>query len=348
MAAIRVNRFDGKTWDQFVYSHTYSTFFHLSGWGKCLEKTFGLRAFYLTAEDDSGKIEGVLPLFLKKGFPSGKALISVPIGVYGGILAEDEEAERRLLEKAVELTKELDCDYLELRHKKEVKLDFPEMPLINKELYCTFIKALPAGVEDCLASLPRKARQAVNKSIRSGLVFERGPGLLDECYDTYALSQRDLGSPVVTRKWFQSLVEEFGEAVNTSRVRYGDKTLCSLLSFFFKGTVMPFYEGDVRGYEKHNPNNYIYLKLQEKAVEEGCRYFDFGRSRENTGTYSFKINQGFEPEQLYYQYFLNKSPEVPNVSPSNKSFELAKNIWKHLPLPVTKWLGPGLFKKVMP
>lgn len=92
----------------------------------------------------------------------------------------------------------------------------------------------------------------------------------------------------------------------------------------------------------------MYLKLQEYGVEKGYKLFDFGRSRKDAGTYHFKINQGFEPMQLYYQYYLHKAKRIPEISPSNKSFNLAKKIWSHLPLCITKFLGPKVFKYVMP
>jgi len=348
MGKISVNDHDGKKWDEFVLKDPDSCFFHLAGWRRSLERAFGLKAFYLTEKNDEGEIRGVLPLFLKKSFLEENSLRSVPIGPYGGILADSIDIKKRLLEKGIELTKELGCDYLELRHTKTTKLEIPELPLGNKGMYFTFIKELPGNKEDCLADMPRKARQATNKSIRMGLSYEEGIGLLDECYDIFAISQKHLGSPVMSRKWFRCLAEEFRDSIKISSVKLEGKTLCSLLSFSFRDTVLPFYQGDITSYTKYNPNNFLYLRFREESVEKGYKYFDFGRSRKDTGSYFFKINQGFRPEQLYYQYYLNKAKEVPNISPANTAFDIARNIWRHMPLSMTKLLGPTLFEQVMP
>jgi hypothetical protein len=53
---------------------------------------------------------------------------------------------------------------------------------------------------------------------------------------------------------------------------------------------------------------------------------------------------GFEPENLHYQYVLRKLGEVPRINPSNPKFELPRRIWSHLPLGVTKAVGPRLLR----
>ena len=76
------------------------------------------------------------------------------------------------------------------------------------------------------------------------------------------------------------------------------------------------------------------------AVARGATVFDFGRSKEGTGSYSFKKNWGFEPQPLPYQYHLVRSPEVPNLSPMNPKYRAMIAVWKRLPLWVTHVAGP--------
>src|SRR3989339_94765 len=40
---------DRKAWDSFVLSRPDGTFFHLTGWKKVIEKTFGHKSYYLIA-----------------------------------------------------------------------------------------------------------------------------------------------------------------------------------------------------------------------------------------------------------------------------------------------------------
>lgn len=331
----------GFGWDEYVLKHPGSFFYHLYGWGVAFEEVFKFKKYYLEAKT-GGKTCGILPLILART-PFGKKLVSIPIGVYAGSISDEASISLKLIDKAIELTKGLGCDYLELRNIKKIETDLP-----SKELYTTFIKQLPAKAEECLSQMPRKARAAARHAIDSGLSYEVDTKYLDESYAIYAASQRNLGSPVVPKRWFEELARVFKDKTNVLVVKHNGKCIASVLTFFYKDTVLPFYGGALPGYEKYNPNNFMYLKLQEYGVEKGYKFFDFGRSRKDAGSYHFKVNQGFEPTQLYYQYYLNKARAIPDISPSNKTFDMVKNIWRHLPLSVANRLGPALFKYVMP
>ena len=77
---------DEPAWDDYVQNHVQGSPFHLIAWKRSIEQTFRYRPYYLLARDGS-RIEGVLPLFLIRNLMIGKALISTPFAVYGGILA---------------------------------------------------------------------------------------------------------------------------------------------------------------------------------------------------------------------------------------------------------------------
>src|ERR1700681_2929768 len=82
---------DRAAWDTFVSNHPYGSPFHLIAWKESIEQTFGYRPLYLLATVDD-HVAGVLPLFLVKNVLTRKRLISSPFAVYGGILAESDNA----------------------------------------------------------------------------------------------------------------------------------------------------------------------------------------------------------------------------------------------------------------
>jgi hypothetical protein len=88
----------------------------------------------------------------------------------------------------------------------------------------------------------------------------------------------------------------------------------------------------------------MYYELMKYALKKGYKYFDFGRSRKNTGSGTFKKNMGFEAKQLHFYFHMHKKENVPNISPSNSKFQLIINTWSRLPLFITKYLGPKLMK----
>ena len=43
-------------------------------------------------------------------------------------------------------------------------------------------------------------------------------------------------------------------------------------------------------------NDFMYWELMRRCCERGVKVFDYGRSKQGTGSYSFKKNWGFEPQ----------------------------------------------------
>lgn len=331
-----------QAWDAYVQSSPCATFFHLSGWKECVEGTFGYKQRYLYAKKE-GKVCGILPLFLIKGLLSGKALVSSPFSVYGGVCADNEEVAKLLLEEAERITREEDANYLELRNKLASSNGLP-----TKDLYATFIKELPKNKEDCLEQTPRKSRAACRKGLSLGLESKVGIELLKEFYNIYAVSVRNLGSPVFPFSFLENLAREFKGNVTVLSVTYKNKAIASVLAFLFKDTVMPYYAGALPEYFKLQPNNVMYLKLMEYGVEKGYRYFDFGRSKKGTGSYDFKEFFGFTAQPLHYQYYLNKIDTLPDTSSVSPKVKFAVEAWKRLPVWITKAVGPRVIKLTPP
>ncbi len=144
---------DVEKWDRYVLTHPRATLYHLSGWQRVFEKTYGHKSYYLVAEEavkddswqasgagrevpasgslclnqvekgspDSGRkqaggVVGVLPLVHMKSFIFGNALVSVPFFDFGGVLSENDKVAAELLGRALELQRSLRADLLELRH----------------------------------------------------------------------------------------------------------------------------------------------------------------------------------------------------------------------------------------
>jgi FemAB-related protein (PEP-CTERM system-associated) len=328
------------SWDRFVYQQEKATFFHLTGWKRVVEGVFRHRSRYLLAQE-RGEITGILPLFLIKSRLFGKFLVSVPFAVYGGICALHDDARAGLLERAKEIAQEQEVDYLELRNLR------PDPSTLSlNDLYVTFMKPLPSDPAQCLRELPRKARAAARQSVEYGLKCEVSLGRLKEHHHLNAIQMRRLGSPALPFSWFQSLAQEFKDQSTILSVKYRGKLVASVFVFLFRDAVLPYYSGSLQEYNRYHTSNFMYLKLMEFGVENGYKIFDFGRSRKGTGPYSFKKNQGFDSRPLFYQYYLNRVTQIPNVTPSNPKFDYPKRIWQKMPLPVTKWLGPKLVRAI--
>jgi FemAB-related protein (PEP-CTERM system-associated) len=325
-------------WDAFVAAAPQATFFHRAAWRDIIE-ALRHRSHYLYAEREGG-ITGVLPLAEIRSRLFGHALISTPFCVYGGVVASDAESAACLTQAAVSLAGELQVDYLEMRDRA---LRHPDWPV--KDLYVGFRKSIQPDDDANLKAIPRKQRAMVRKGIGLGLEACHD-GSFDDFYRVYAESVRNLGTPVLPRSHYARLQQTFGKDCEITVVRHQGQPVAAVMSFYFRDEVHPYYGGSVRHGRDLAANDFMYWAVMQRAVERGARLFDFGRSKLDTGSYHFKKHWGFEPEPLPYAYHLVRAGEVPNVSPTNRKYGLFIKGWQHLPLPVSRTLGPFLARNL--
>jgi FemAB-related protein (PEP-CTERM system-associated) len=326
-------------WDRFVLSRPDGSFFQLTGWMRALQKTFGYKPLYIYAERD-GKIAGILPLFQASNWVIGKVLYSVPFGVYAGICAEDAGVFSALLEHVKALAVEENVDFLELRSRKSDPLPgFHQNPL-----YVTFTTELLPNHEANLKKLPRDTRYMIRKAEKAGLLPRHGMEQLREFYDLFAANMQRHGTPMFPLRWFENLQAEFGDKMDLLMIRNGDTPVAGVISFFFRDTVLPYYAGAGPDAPRLAANNLLYWDLMKFAVDAGYRVFDFGRSKQETGSFAFKTQWNMTLEPLDYQIFLVKRKTAPNFSPVNPKFERATRLWSRMPLWLAKQAGPRVVR----
>ncbi|MGE0141766.1 MAG: FemAB family XrtA/PEP-CTERM system-associated protein [Planctomycetota bacterium] len=330
-------------WDSFVRDHPMGTFFHLTGWRRVVEETFQHDAHYLVCERGRSWA-GVLPTFLVRSPFIGKQLISVPYAVYGGVLGHAAEHVEALLEAAGSHGRRIGAGYLELRH-----LEDRGSAGVPYELYVTYRKQLPATVDEVLASMPKKARAEVRRGRDKFHLRFEVTNDVELFYNLFAEEKRRLGTPSLPLRWFRNLVEEFGSAIVLHVVR--DETgqaLAAVMNFVFKDTINAYYSGSAPDSRGKGVSDFMYCKIQEWAVERGLRWFDFGRSRRDTGAAKFKENMGFTGESLHYRFvLLQDDAKLPSFHPSNPKLEGPRKLWTKLPRVVASKVG-GRLSRYLP
>jgi FemAB-related protein (PEP-CTERM system-associated) len=329
-----------REWDDFVHRCPEATFFHLSGWREVIATSFGQRTWFLYAQRASD-ISGVLPLAEVRSRLFGHKLVSLPFCVYGGIAADDEPSRTGLLKEARQLARRLGVDFLELRHRQASGVQLP-----TSDRYVTFRKALDPDVEANLNAVPRKQRAMIRKGAAKGL-RARFDLPVAGFYRVYAESLRNLGTPVLPLRYFQSLQRVFGPACEITGVGLDTGApAAAVMSFYFRDEVLPYYGGGGESARDLHAYDFMYWELLAHALGKGVRVYDFGRSRQGTGSYRFKTHWGFEPEPLQYQYDLVKAREMPNVTPDNPRYRRMIELWQKLPVPVTTLIGPWLARSL--
>ena len=330
-------------WDDYVKTHQQGSFFHLSGWQRVVEQSFNHPCYFIYAEKD-GNICGVLPLVEVKSKLFGHALVSTPFCVYGGAIADSVEIVRQLEDEACRLAEKLDVDYLELRYKEKQESD-----LLLKQAHSTFGCEISESSDNILASIKKKQRAVVRHSLKNELSCSISSTAKNhdftDFYHLLSTSYRNLGTPIFTKRYFENLLETFGDCSDIAVIRDKDNQPSSaVMNFYFNEQVLPYYGGGNDSARGLKSADFMYYQVMCYAQEKGKSWFDFGRSKNDSGPYKYKKNWGMEPQPLHYYYHLVKASELPNLSPNNPKYKFFINMWQKLPLKVSQFVGPFLSK----
>lgn len=328
---------DTAAWDAYVAAHPDATPFHTRAWCEAITKATGHRCHLVTARDATGALTGLLPLHHVRSPLFGQALVASGFAVDGGILADDAAVAATLAQGAADMAQSLGVPSVELRGGPQ-----PAGWHVDQGTYAGFARDLAADDDSELLAIPRKQRAEVRKALESGLTVTIGRGEAERAdhYRTYATSVRNLGTPVFPKSLFSCVVDAFGDDADILNVRNDREVVASVLSLYWRGTVMPYWGGGTTDARKLRANELMYFALMRHARARGCTRFDFGRSKVGTGPFAYKKNWGFEPQPLVYARWLAPGETARDTNPNSAKYRLQVDLWKKLPLWAANRIGP--------
>ena len=336
------NKDDSVAWDAYVNKHALGSFCHLFGWRSVIVDAIGHTSHYLKSIDENGSINGLLPLVEMKSWLFGHTLTSTPFCMYGGAIADSIEIQQALESHARELGKNLAVDYVELRYQSE-QAHLTNNGFVEKSVHSYFETEIPDTESEILASIKKKQRAVVRHSLKNDLTFKVNRDV-DVLYAIYSTSVRNLGTPVFSKSLFKALVKEFGDMVDILTVYRENDAKSSVMSFYYKDKVMPYYGGGLTDARVLKSNDNMYYELMCHAAKKGKKRFDFGRSKNDSGAFKYKKTWGIEPQPLFHYYHLVSANQLPNLNPNNPKYQKLIAMWQKLPLWVSQLIGPMLSK----
>ena len=328
-------------WEAFAVGAAQGSFFHRLPWRQIIERCLGQKSYYRSAWRGD-QLVGILPLTEIRSRIFGHSLISPGFGVSAGIVADEIHVAQLLAADAAQLGQSLGVDYVELRHEVPRPIDWAT-PAPH---FFVFRRELTLSEEQNLKAIPRKKRADLRKALaNTTLRLEHGQDF-DSFFRLYALSMRNLGTPILQKDFYASIAREFGPDVEISVV-YGLRgPIAAVMSYYWRGTVLPYYGGSSPEARELHAYDLLYWGVMCRAIERGSRVFDFGRSRIGGTAFDYKTYWGFSPIPMHYQYHLGKRPDVPHVGPDNPRYQSFIKIWKRLPLSVSTAIGPLIARQI--
>lgn len=331
---------EASAWDAYVAAHPDATPFHTRAWCEAVTRATGHRCHLVTTRDASGALTGLLPLHHIRSPLFGQALVATGFAVDGGLLSDDARSAAALAAEAAALARALDVPSVELRGGP---LPEGEGWIHEGGVYSSFTSDLAADDKAQLLTIPRRQRAEVRKALESSLTVTTGRDTAErkDHYRVYAASVRNLGTPVFPKKLFDAVLDAFGEDADILTVRDAGRPVSSVLSLYWRGTVMPYWGGGTADARRLRGNELMYFALMCHARERrGCTRTDFGRSKVGTGPFARKKNWGFDQQPLVYARWLAPGEKPRDTNPNSAKYRLQVDLWKKMPLWAANRIGP--------
>jgi FemAB-related protein (PEP-CTERM system-associated) len=343
---------DHRRWEDYLRTTNVTHHAFSWHWRSIIRDSFRHTPYYLFAESEDSEqkeILGILPLYHVKSMLFGSALVSMPYLNSGGILASTDEAFNSLLEAASELSKKLQVDYVELRHRGALT-PIPET-LSERTHKVSMVLPLKDTAEELFSSFKPKLRSQIRRPSKSGIYAQVSTDdipvdkALSAFFSVFSEHMRDLGTPVFPKKLFWETHRRFGENCRIITIWSEGNPVAAGITIRHQDTVEIPWASALRRYNKQSPNMLLYWEAIKTASNEGAKFFDFGRSSYDTGTQRFKQQWGATPVPLHWYYHINNG-EIPDINPSNPKYAAIVACWRKLPLPLANTVGPWLTRSL--
>ncbi|ELY60735.1 FemAB-like protein, PEP-CTERM system-associated [Natronolimnohabitans innermongolicus JCM 12255] len=317
-------------------------------WGDAVE-TYGHDRYYLAVEAD-GEIVGALPLVHIESFVFGSKLVSPPYAARGSVVVDEAASSAvtsLLVDHARSLADELAVDFVSLRGKDLDDID----PFEKRTRFVTHRVDLSGGTERVWENVQESRRRQIEQAADDPtLEYTVGRSLseLREYYDLHLQSMRGHGTPAHSFEFFRTLWEltEAGPGdVHLGMIRRNGSPINAILDLSLGGTTYQWGVVNDYEYRELNGGSWLLWKSLERAAEAGYETYEMGRTREGSGVYMFKKSFGGSKTWYDdYHYFPDGDASLPD--PEDDKYEPVKRVWKKLPLPVTRTVGPFVRKDI--
>jgi hypothetical protein len=312
-------------WNKFVANNlssdiVNSSIAHNPSLAQIFEDSFGYQCeYYFLIENN--EIIGLLP-----GFRIKNRFTSIPMFPSAGIFTGQKEKKISFYESITSILR-----------KYEIR------DTIKFSKYCNETKILcyvPLENNTDLQwnKLTSDKRNHIRKGYKYGLTIKLGGAeLLDDFYNIYSYNMHHLGSPVIEKKFFQNLLENYKYGIAKVFICYhGNIPVGGSIALSYFNLLEVSWASTLINYNKFKPNMVLYWEMIKFSIENGLSYFSFGRSTKNSGAHEFKLRWGALEQQLFFNYS-NYTFDIRNLKPLTI-------LWRKLPLNIANKIGPALRK----
>ena len=330
-----------EAWNRFVARCPHASFYHRYEWRQVNERCLGHPSCYLAAMEE-GQVCGVFPLVHIKSRLFGDVACSLPFVNYGGPVGETENVEALLLDEAADVIDEWGVDFLEIRSRRSLGLQFP-----TSEHKVSMTVGLEAGVDAIWRAFTTAHRKDIRHGYKNGFTARTGGAeLVAVFYDVLAEAWRDRGTPIYQRSYLEAVAATFAEHIRICVVYRGNRPVAASFQAYEGGVAEGLWLGTRAADRRQHAGYVLYWELLKDAAEHGCTHFHLGRSTADSGAEAFKKKWNARASPLYWQYILRTRRTIPQINTGNPRYRLAISAWRRLPVSLTTKVGPLLARNI--
>ncbi len=335
---------DTHIWRRFLQKNN-TLIFHTPEWKQLIEKSFKKVKTIYFAVLDKEDIKIILP-FLYIDHPMfEKKLISCGFIEYGGPAGKPDSKTLEIVFDEISRKYKNRADYLEIRQGlTEFTATLDKIDLIKKTEYKRFITRL-GNSKELWKKISKQRRKAVRKAEKEGIsVREIRMGDLNDVYNIYLKNMKIFGSPPLSKNFFENFFKilVLNNLARGFGAYYKGKLVALLIGYTYRNRIHIIINVSDHNYLNYRPNDAVHWAFMKWGCENGYNIFDWGRVREESGQFRFKSLWASELHNLNHYYILWKSKETPRIDPTNPKYKFLIWLWKHMPLFISKRIGPWI------
>jgi lipid II:glycine glycyltransferase (peptidoglycan interpeptide bridge formation enzyme) len=333
-------------WSEFVKRHPRSSVFHTVGWLEALRRTYGYEPIVITTSPTGRELKNGLVLCQVNSWLTGRRLVSLPFADHCEPLVSDADELTVVLSALEERLVREQLLYIELRPMTAFA------PIVDRchstyKHYFHQIDLTPSlgklFVNCHKSSIQRKIRRAE----RERLAYDEGRSKthLDIFCQLLLLTRRRHQAPPQPRKWFDNLIDCFGESLKIRVALKGQQPIAAILTIQHKDTLVYKYGCSAARFHELGGMHLLLWRSIEEAKRQGLRLIDLGRSDcENIGLTTFKDRWGSTRSTLVYSRLSigNKGRFVP--AGYDWKERTAKRVFSQLPDRMLTSVGEMIYK----
>jgi len=336
-------------WGEFLQRHPCSSVFHTAGWLEALRRTYGYKPIAITTCPPDTELLNAAVFCRVESWLTGRRLVSLPFSDHCDVLANTITDLTAMVSVLRQQLHQENLRYVEVRpmHAAGAALGSD-----STYSYCFHQIDLTPDLETLFRNCHKNSTQRkICRAEREGLTYEEGRSavLLESFYHLYLLTRRRHVVLPQPKRWFQNLIDCFGEALKIRVAFKNGQPIASILTLRHKDTLVYKYGCSDANSQRLGGVHLLFWRSIQEAKRDGLRVFDLGRTdRQNAGLITFKDRWGAHRSMLTYLRLLESPQSKGAFAPDGSDWKerTAKRVLPRLPNPVVRAAGDLICRHV--